>query len=235
MVIPAYNMLGYEYRILSSLLEIIPVELQWCFAVILPVAKEFNVWVFTKLLYKTTQGKTLPATLEGICTIGTFHMFILMIFLDSKVEPLTEYLIMICDCYPNIRSCKKIIRLHKQGRNMEAERNNELQCLVMEEILEVCVQMVYSASFVMAYFGPNSRILGNVGSGLWTFEKVHSLNDKLSNVGVFFAIDVVQGIILGLVLYHTCQLYLYETYLHLTRQYGTLICLTISLKLIVVR
>jgi hypothetical protein len=80
----------------------------------------------------------------------------------------------------------------------------------------------------MAYVGPNAPILGNVFSDFWQYEKVYHLIDKLSNVGTFFIIDVVQGIVLGFALYRFCQINMYETHLYLTWQYGAMICLQIS-------
>ena len=197
-------------------------------ACFLPAFKEFNLWLYTKLLYKVAGGKTQSAAIEGIIRVGTVHLFALITLLDSKFETQTEYLIMICDCIPNILSCIKIIKLHNQGRQMNDEKNKDVECLVLEEVLELCVQSIFCTTFLMAYFGPNATILGNVFNDYWQFEKVHSLTDKLSNVLTFFVIDVVQGILLQFALYHYCKLNLYEVYIDLLRQYGVLICLRLS-------
>ena len=110
---------------------------------------------------------------------------------------------------------------------MNDEKNKEVECMVLEEVLELAVPLVYCTSFLIAYFGPNATLLGNVFNDFWQFEKVHSLIDKLTNVSTFFFIDVVQGILLQLTLYHFCNLNLYEVYIQLLRQYGVLICLKI--------
>ena len=56
-----------EYSIVTALFDAIPIEFQWCMACFLPVVKEFNIWILTKLIYKIAGGKTLPATLFGVC------------------------------------------------------------------------------------------------------------------------------------------------------------------------
>ena len=188
-----------------------------------------------KLLYKAAGGNTESATIYGICEIGTIHLFALISLLDSKFEPITGYLIMIFACIPNIWSCIKIIKLHKLGRYMDEQKNKEVEYLVLQEILELAVQIVYCTSFLIAYFGPNATVLGNVYNGWWQFEIVHSWIDKLTNVFIFFCIDVVQGILLGFTLYHFCRLNVYEVYLFRLRQYGPLICLRLCEHMCLVR
>ena len=235
MTFPVTTMISLGYSNLSSLFNIIPMEFQWCVAVFLPAVKEFNLWMYTKLLYKAAGSQTQSATIAGICYIGSIHMFALISLLDSKFEHLTEYLIMICDCIPNIWSCRKIIQLNKQGRHMNDDKNRQTECLVLEETIEVFVPLVYFTSFLVAYFGPNATILGNVYNDWWQFEKVDSLTEKLTNVSISFVIDVVQGIILGFTLYKFCQMNLYEVYLSLFRDYGPLICLFTSCHISLVR
>ena len=235
MLFPITVIVQLGYANLSALFNVIPIEFQWCIALFLPMVKEANTWIYTKVACKAAGGNTLPAKLAGVCGGGAGHMMVLIVLLDSKFEPLTEYLIMICDCIPNVASGMKIIKLHKQGRNMEEQKNTEVKCLVLEEFLEVAVQIAYSTSFILAYYGPNATLLGGVYTDLWQHEKVHSLGDKLSNVGTFFLIDVVQLIICGYTMYRFCELNMYETYMWLSYRYGPLICLTLSVCIYLVR
>ena len=235
MLTPLGIVLVMEYSMVTVLFDAIPIELQWCVGCFLPVVKELNIRLVNKLFYMVAGEKKLSATLCGVCYVETAHLFTVMGFLDSKFEPLTEYVIMICDGFPNIWSCIKIIKLYKEGRNMVDEMDKEVQCLVMGGMLGLFVQIAYCSAFVISYVGPNANILGNVFTDLWQFEKVHSLSEKLNNILIFFTIDVVQALMLGLTLYYFCKVKLYDAYLYISRQYGTLICLQISASLCVVR
>ena len=118
---------------------------------------------------------------------------------------------------------------------MVDEMDKEVQCLVMGVMFALFVPIAYCSAFAISYVGPNANILGNVFTDLWQFKKVHNLSEKLTNIFIFFTIDVVQALILGLTLYYFCKVNLYDAYLYISRQYGTLICLQISASLCVVR
>jgi len=235
MLTPAWIIIVFEFIILKKLFKAFPLEFQWCISLVLPAVQEFNIWAWNKLLYKAAGGNTQSATISGISFIGSFHMLMVITLLDSEFEPITEYLIMICECIPEIWSTIKIIKLHKQGRHMNDEKNKEVECLVLEEFLTFGVPIVYCTSFLLAYFGPNATILGHVYTDMWAYEKVDDPVDKLTNVMTFVFIDVVQVMILGLTLYHFCKLNVYEECVCLLGRYGPLICLNISSTICTVR
>ena len=46
--------------------------------------------------------------------------------------------------------------------NLKKEKEETVWMLVLTEIMEIGVPLAYAISFVLAYYGPNSRIIGNV-------------------------------------------------------------------------
>ena len=55
------------------------------------------------------------------------------------------------------------------------EQNPALFCLTLKEFMELSIPAVYCASFLMAYYGPNAEVLGNVKNDYWQFEKVENV------------------------------------------------------------
>ena len=98
-----------------------------------------------------------------------------------------------------------------------------MKCLALREFLEILVPTVYLCSFVIAYYGPNAHLIGNVKNDYWQFERVTDLTKKLENVLILLAIELSRGIIFGITLWHFCRLNMYLAYCYIVRHYGLFI------------
>jgi hypothetical protein len=213
----------FYIRICSSITTV-PPGIQWGFGLLLPLVKKFNIWWTTKIAYKAAGGEEIDAKLSMICSVGCTHSFVLASILGSNITEVTAYVIMLGDFISNALSCAKIIRLHQKGASVSNEQKTEsLKCLALKEYLEVLIPAVYCASFVVAFYGPNYGVLGNIGNEYWQFEKVDSLFQKLSNISIFFIIDALRGILFGLVLWYFCKLNLLDAYGCIIQRYGPLV------------
>jgi len=220
------------YSRICSSITTIPSGIQWVFGFLLPLLKKFNIWWTTKIAYKAAGGEEIDAKLSMICSVGCTHSFILASILGSNITEVTAYVIMLGDFISNTLSCAKIIRLHQKGTSTSNEQKMEaLKCLALKEYLEVLIPAIYCTSFVVAFYGPNYEILGNIGNDYWQFEKVDNLIQKLSNISIFFIIDALRGILFGLVLWYFCKLDMLAAYGCNIQRYGPLILFYGSLVL----
>ena len=118
---------------------------------------------------------------------------------------------------------RKIWKLRYQGSEMaRAQQKIAFTCLTLKEYFELAIPFVYCTSFVVAYYGPNASIIGNVKNDYWQYKKVENIFEKLSNNGIFFFIDAMRGMLLGLILKRFCNLNMYVTHLDNIRSYGIL-------------
>ena len=46
-----------------------------------------------------------------------------------------------------------------------------VQILVLAESLEIVIPLAYLVCFVIAYYGPNADILGNIKNGYWQYQE----------------------------------------------------------------
>ena len=76
---------------------------------------------------------------------------------------------------------------------------------------------------MLANYGPNAEILGNIGNDYWHLEKVLNVYDKLSTTALFLGWDLISGIIFGLVLWVCCGLNTYRTCGYIIHHYGLLL------------
>ena len=117
-----------------------------------------------------------------------------------------------------------ILKLHRHNLDAEnKEKDGVLKCLALKEFLELIVPTAYVCSFVIAYYGPNAHLIGNVKNDYWQFEKVNNLENKFENVLTLIVIESFRGLVFGLILWYFCRLNMYLAYCYIVKHYGVFI------------
>ena len=86
-----------------------------------------------------------------------------------------------------------------------------LEDLVLSERVEIVTPLNYILVFLMAYYGPNAEILGNVKLSLWHFRAVTDLEQYLGNIILLFVVDFSSAIICGIILWTMCKINMFKT------------------------
>ena len=229
---PIIFIIGVAYNQLSSLFLILPTKYEWCLGLMLPCKKKFNTLLTTKVAFKAAETQDLSAKIAMITCVGCIHSFSLAILMGSKISSTTAYVIMLLDSIPNILSCIKIIKLQRNREN--SLQIEELKCLALKEFMEVSIPLVYCVSFVVAYYGPNAEIIGNVKNDYWQYKRVDDVFEKLSKILIFILFDSVRGMVFGLIMWWICRLNMLKIYCTIIYEYGLLLLVYISGALVVV-
>ena len=229
MVFPIGFVIGQCYSQLLLLFRVVPSNWQWCLGFLLPVMKKLNTKILTKIAFKAAGGEQLSAKLAKICHLGSLHSFAIAVVLGSNVSLLTTYVVLAVDSLPNIWSCLKIWKLFRQGSDLaKAQMNDLVNCLTLRELFEVSVPAVYCASFLIAYYGPNAEVMGNIQNDMWHYSKVDNVYDKLKNIVILFIADLCRGLCLAIILWKLCRVNVWRTYCNIVYEYGLLIFLFIA-------
>ena len=76
----------------------------------------------------------------------------------------------------------------------------------MAEKTETLVPLVYLALTLMAYYGPNAEILGNIKLRIWHYQTIIvNIEDFVSNLMSLFVLDSLSFVINGILLWKYCQ------------------------------
>ena len=76
----------------------------------------------------------------------------------------------------------------------------------MTERIEFIVPLTYMVMLLMAYYGPNADILGNVKLKIWHFQTpIKDINDFVITLGFMLAIDLFSFIINSSLLWKVCN------------------------------
>ena len=91
--------------------------------------------------------------------------------------------------------------------------------LILNERCEIVVPLLYILTFLMAYFGPNAELIGNVKLTIWQYQAVKDINNFLEKVFFLFAIDLFGAVVNGLLLWKTCKINCLKTLKNMQKEF----------------
>ena len=79
---------------------------------------------------------------------------------------------------------------------------------------------------MMAWYGPNSKILGGVKLDIWHLKAVKDISPMVQNLLILFMIDLLSSIINGILLWTTCKINVFKVLQKIQKRYW--ICFAVS-------
>ena len=137
----------------------------------------------------------------------------------------TEGLLLGINFCINMSLCRQAIGLHKKIETLDIDKNNEeslkkdvITELILNEIIEILVPLAYIGTFLMAYYGPNKELIGNIGITIWKYKKVEGLNSLIAVVEMVL-FDSASFILAGLLLRFYCRVNILAEYCKIVKKY----------------
>ena len=217
-----------EYGIVTSVLLAVHIDYQWVVAIFMPFVREMNIWIITKLVSKATNGDLPGVRLVLIQTNFTGHSLMLAITVGSIATTTSTAVIIAEDFVINLLICLKIVYI-KMYKNEDPETIGELirkvHELVIGELVNFVVPSCYLLCFVIAYYGPNADIIGDIKNGYWQYSAVDDVMRSISRLCAFWSIDASSLFICMIILWKFCELDLFKVYSALQIEFGTGFCI----------
>ena len=104
--------------------------------------------------------------------ISTSHSLFLDYTVGSIATIPTSIVIIGADVLTNIFIGLKIVYIYKTTPFKKNKQIELLQILVINEMVECMVPITYLLCFTVAYFGPNSDLIGNIRNNYWQYNAV---------------------------------------------------------------
>ena len=92
--------------------------------------------------------------------------------------------------------------------NSLAQEN--LEELVLTERIASVIPFTYLLTFLMAYYGPNAEILGNIKLTIWQYQSVADIEDYIKNLLKLLVIDFSSFATNGILLWITCKINVFK-------------------------
>ena len=82
--------------------------------------------------------------------------------------------------------------------------------LVLTERMEAIIPLNYMLVFIMAYFGPNAEIIGNIKFSQWHFIEIKDVELYLSTMAFWFIVDLSSAMISWCIVWTTCKINIFK-------------------------
>ena len=186
-----------ERNILTVIMLMIPTDIQPIMAIIMPIIRDLELWLLNKVHDIVAEGENRDAKFLTTIEHNINYTAFLAIALGQLATEITAYCILAVEFVLNMYKVFKIIKIGRKIKTDEIEREkiNTVQKelvhdMVVIEIVEIIMPIAYAISILMAYYGPNSEIMGNIGNDYWSYIKIKNLGSLLAGIFKMFSIDV---------------------------------------------
>ena len=143
----------------------------------------------------------------------------------------TSAMILGTDFLINIFICCKIIYCRKK-RQHDIDKSTELlQELVINEMIELVLPLGYLATLLIAFFGPNSELIDNIGSDYWQYTPIEDLDHTITCVLMFFFVDLGSLFASEILLWTFCRIKLHEAFIAIFAEFGIVFTIQIGYAL----
>ena len=213
----------------------IPAHLQWIMALILPTLRHFDEKALNMIARRAAGFENLQVKGNICVTINVQFSSFIAIALGSLATPLTSYCILGVDFILNLYSCISIIRTHRKidpqhlnSKTLGLQKIDEVTLLALTEVVEVLVPISYILTFLIAFYGPNALILGDIQNSYWEFSAIENIGKVLSGTGLMVFFDASFGLISGLMLWKFAKLHMLKEYSIALKQFWPIIAVRLA-------
>jgi hypothetical protein len=202
---------------------------------ILPVLKQINGRIYNNYLRKTSGRDVSASTITGKYLVATLHSILLAYIMGTSTTDVTDWLIMTATFVDNIYTCVKIVWLKLQNSLDINTQINLLVKLCIDELVECLAPLAFMLTFLSAYYGQNSAILGNIGSNMWHYRRVDDIEALFGKILRLYFADFSSLIISAIILWTFCQINLLKALMTIEKEFKSVMMLILCYIITLVR
>ena len=216
------TLVNFMYNGIEKAFEMMPYQNQWLLVFVLVGVREFNA-MMTPYLGKKIIGTKKDLAFEAIGThySAIRHIMFLSVNLGSKTTELTTYLMLGIDFAINISFALVALWYNKNSKNEEKKADIVLS-LIINEAAEFLMPIAYLICLLMAYYGPNAEMLGNIKFSGWNFSAITNIDTNLYFLFILFFADFGSTIISAVLLKVFGKMNIFKMYIQMQRELGFL-------------
>ena len=242
------NAMGYG--VLGSLFVKIPQDYQWILALCTPLVKDAVTKIVLAVSFKSAgkdaYGKA-SVKFPAIHYVSTKHAIFLAVIVGGVATPATSFCIIVTDFLKAIYTGWKITRKFKTNQNIDGQYHldyisileSNLQ-LISDDAMKLVINerkslnaLTYLILIIMAYYGPNAELLGNIKLSIWQFERpILDIETYVSKVSLLMTIDVLSFIINGGMLWYSCKVNIFNTMKKVQKYFWIVFAITEAFHLV---
>ena len=214
--------------IVTEILREFPNQYQPIFALLLPLNREVIIYIFPRFIDKTACGDACSAEIILNYAVSAQHTIWTCYNLGSFTTNITSWVLMGIDFSLNIFLCVRIIWRKLKNKHEVDEQISSLTHLATYELAEFHAPLSFILMFIVAYYGPNSALFGNILNGYWHFRPIENIGETIQNMFTFFLADFASSVLSSFMLWTFCRINLWKVFLVLQKEFGTTFLILLS-------
>ena len=236
---------GFQKFALKFILLALPTAAQPVMALIFPLARELNLRVLSKFLENASDPKLtneMVPKLTATISVNVVNSFFVSLIIASNATVTTSNCIIAVDFLLNIYSSVRIVQFHQKTTPKDAipslestkydlKKKEETLDLYAVESIEYLVPLIYTVTFLIAFYGPNADIIGNVGMTKWKFQGVEDVKSYIEELLKIFAIDLAALIVSTVIFWKLASINMLREGYKIMKLYWPLIAVKIGNKI----
>ena len=192
----------------------------------MPIVRGVNSWIISTLAKKGCCSSD-SSKVEIVCNhnVALVHAKFVIYFFGTLATLSTSICILVIDYLINIRLCMKLILGRKKRPQDTKNHIRLLQNLAINEMIEVVTPIAYLICLLIAFYGPNSELIGGVKSDYWHHSPIEDISHTIIYISIFFMVDFTSVILSRYLLWKYCKISLWRACLALQKEFGFLFAL----------
>ena len=207
------------YKAIRKIFLVVPRYYHLPLVLVLLIVREWHAWILGYCGKKISGYPDISIEILATLIGGLRHIMFLSVDIGSITTQAVSYSILAADFVINLICCLQVVwynRKRREGNEMKQVKT--ALSLVINESVEFLMPIAYVICFLMAYYGPNAEILGNIKNSNWQYIGIENLEETMLWIGIMFAVDLASAIISCIVLWWYCKINIIKMYLQVQNE-----------------
>ena len=198
-------------------------QYQFLASFVLVAVRELDRHIRAILVKKMIGEKNESASALLAITIGgTYAFFTAIRLVGAELDTVCSFLVL--DALHHLSLTYEIIKEHKKVDNEIFAYDNKKNPIIaaklaFAELIEGITPIVYGICIAIAYYGPNSRILGNIGCSYWSYQEIEDISILFGTMLLLFSFDTLSVLINFLCLQRTVNMNMVQNFYQVLQKY----------------
>lgn len=119
--------------------------------------------------------------------------------------------------YDIVKEHNKVATQNVENRSNDKEKTILVK-LIIAELLEGFIPIIHAICIALAYYGPNSKLLANIGSPYWG-EMIEDIQPFFYSMGILFTFDTISAIVTAFWLWKVTEVNMLHEFKNVLQKY----------------
>lgn len=207
------------YKAIRKTFLLVPRSYHLPLVLVLIIVREWHGWSIGYLGKKIAGYPDISIEILATLIGGLRHIMFLSVDIGSITNELVSYSILAADFVINLIFCLLVVWYNRKwSRKNQEKQVKAIMSLIINESLEFLMPIAYVICLLMAYYGPNAEILGNIKNSYWQYIEINNIEKTLQWIGMMFVVDVASAVISFIVLWWLCKINILRIYLQVQNE-----------------